>query len=153
MIIIPVMADRSEDPVDVVRLIRQVESGYDIAFGSRFMKGSKLIDYPRTKLLTNRIFNTLLRIIFLIRENDLTNAFKAYRKHVITEIGVDSLKSNHFDITIELSLKSKALGFSVSEIPVAWLGRTKGHSKLKLLEMGPIYIKRMLDIFVWRLKK
>ncbi|MBR9706188.1 glycosyltransferase [Candidatus Pacearchaeota archaeon] len=152
-IIIPVMADRSEDPIDVVGLIKQVEAGYDIAFGSRFMKDSRLIDYPKTKLFANRAFNTLLRILFLIKQNDLTNAFKAYRKKVLLEIDLDSLKSNYFDINIELSLKSKALGFSVSEIPVAWLGRTKGQSKLKLLEMGPVYLKRMIDVFVWRIKR
>ncbi len=144
-----VMADRSDDPKDIVHCYRKIEEGYDCVFGSRFRKGSIITHYPKVKLIANRIVNKFLQIIFLTRFNDLTNAFKVYRKHVIESMS--PLQSAHFNITIEMSLSALIRKYKIAEIPIAWYGRTWGQSKLKLHEMGRRYLCTMLMIWFERL--
>jgi dolichol-phosphate mannosyltransferase len=94
------MADESDDCRDVVRYWTELNKGWDCVFGSRFVKGGGVIDYPQIKLLVNRAANFFLRALFAIRLNDTTNAFKAYRKDVID--GCRPLISPHFNLTVEL---------------------------------------------------
>ena len=98
------MADGSDDPEDLIRYHDALESGYDCAFGSRFIHGATLTGYPRFKLILNRIVNFGIRVLFRHRYNDTTNAFKAYRREVIET--VQPLLSNHFNLTVELPLKA-----------------------------------------------
>ncbi len=144
-----VMADRSDDPKDIVRCYRKIEEGYDCVFGSRFRKGSIVTHYPSIKLIANRIVNKFLQILFLTRYNDLTNAFKVYRRPVIESIS--PLQSAHFNITIEMSLSALIRKYKIAEIPISWYGRTWGQSKLKLREMGRRYLCTMLMIWFERL--
>src|SRR5207237_2442221 len=74
------MADESDDSRDVVRYWQKLNEGYDCVFGSRFIKGGGVIDYPKFKLFLNRLANYFLKILFRIKLNDTTNAFKAYGK-------------------------------------------------------------------------
>jgi len=77
------MADRSDSPQDLVNYWNKLQEGYECVFGSRFIKGSKVYDYPKIKLLVNRLVNTMIRYAFRIETNDVTNAFKIYRREVI----------------------------------------------------------------------
>ena len=77
------MADRSDSPQDLIQYWNTLKEGYECVFGSRFISGSNVYDYPKMKLLVNRLVNTLIRIAFRIESNDITNAFKIYRKEVI----------------------------------------------------------------------
>jgi dolichol-phosphate mannosyltransferase len=97
-----VMADGSDSPEDIVAYQRLLEEGYECAFGSRFMPGARVIDYPRSKLIMNRIVNWGIRLLFRHGYNDTTNAFKAYRRDVIEH--VKPFLSNHFNLTVELPL-------------------------------------------------
>ncbi len=144
-----VMADKSDDPVDVVRCYRKIEEGYDCVFGSRFRKGSKVVQYPKVKYIANRIVNKFLQVLFLTRFNDLTNAFKVYRRHVIESIS--PLQASHFNITIEMSLSALIRRYKIAEIPISWYGRTWGQSNLRLREMGRRYLCTMLMIWFERL--
>ena len=78
-----VMADGSDDPRDVVRYYRKLLEGHECVFGSRFTAESKVVNYPRHKLLINRIANLFIRLLFGLQYNDITNAFKCYRRTVI----------------------------------------------------------------------
>jgi dolichol-phosphate mannosyltransferase len=140
-----VMADGSDDPADVVRYHRILEEGYDCAFGSRFVRGAKVRDYPRVKLLLNRMANRLVSVLFRHHYNDTTNAFKAYRREVIE--GVAPLLSNHFNLTVELPLKAIVRGYSFKVIPVSWTNRAHGVSKLSIEEMGSRYL--FIVLYVW----
>jgi dolichol-phosphate mannosyltransferase len=133
-----VMADGSDPPQDVVRCFRELQKGYDCVFGSRFMSGSVVIDYPGFKLGINRLANLFIKLLFRIPLNDTTNAFKVYRRETID--GLRPLLSNHFNLTVELPLKAIVRGFSYSVIPIGWRNRTEGLSKLKLQEMGSRYL-------------
>ena len=132
------MADESDDCRDVVRYWKLLNEGYDCVFGSRFMRGGGVIDYPRFKLLVNRAANLFVRTIFGLKLNDTTNAFKAYRKTVID--GCRPLISPHFNITVELPLKAIARGYSWVSVPITWRNRRTGESKLKVKEMGSRYL-------------
>ena len=148
-VIIPVMADLSDDSLDVIRYYRKIEEGYDCVFGSRFLKGSNVKGYPRVKLVINRLVNKMLQILFLTRHNDLTNAFKAYRSHVIKDIM--PLQACHFNITIEMSLSALIRNYKIASIPINWNGRTWGSSDLKLREMGRRYLATLLKIWFERI--
>ncbi len=133
-----VMADLSDRPVDLVVYFRQMETGqYDCVFGSRFIRGGKTINYPKTKLILNRFTNTLIRILFGIRYNDVTNAFKMYRRETIE--GLKPLLSHHFNLTVELPLKAIVRGYSYTVVPNHWTNRKAGESNLKIKEMGSRY--------------
>jgi len=148
-VIIPVMGDLSDNPEDIPKLVRKVEEGYDIAYGSRFVKGGSLQGYPRSKMIANRTFNNLVRFLFGMPNRDVTNAFKAYKREVLEAIGIDNIEANGFDLTIEVPLKAHILGFKSVEVPVSWNGRERGEAKLKLSRNGSIYGKRLLKLFFW----
>ena len=141
-----VMADGSDDPRDVVLYHRVLEAGYDCAFGSRFMPGATVHDYPKFKLLMNRVVNTGIRALFRHGYNDTTNAFKAYRREVIENLR--PLLSHHFNMTVELPLKAITRGFSYAIVPTSWTNRAAGTSKLQLNEMGSRYLFIVLYVFL-----
>jgi dolichol-phosphate mannosyltransferase len=140
------MADGSDDPADLVRYHELLEQGYDCVFGSRFMRESHIYDYPRVKLILNRLANWFIRVLFRHGFNDTTNAFKAYRREVIQTI--QPLLSNHFNLTVELPLKAIVRGHSFAVIPISWRNRTSGQSKLAIQEMGSRYLFIVLYIFL-----
>jgi dolichol-phosphate mannosyltransferase len=144
-VVATVMGDLSDDPKDIVRCFRKIEDGYDCVFGSRFMNGSVVRDYPWLKLLINRLANNFIRALFFIKPNDITNAFKLYRREVINAI--QPLQSLYFNITVEIPLKAIVRGFSYVQIPINWHGRKSGVSKLGVKEMGRKYLFTVL--YVW----
>ncbi len=144
-----VMADASDDPRDVIKYYRRLEEGYECVFGSRFMRESQVVDYPRHKLLLNRTANSFIKALFGFRYNDTTNAFKCYRREVIE--GLEPILSYHFNITVELPLKAIIRGYSYSVVPTNWYNRTTGVSKLKIKEMGSRYLFIVLYVFLEKL--
>ena len=142
------MADGSDDPQDLLRYHAVLEEGFDCAFGSRFVRGSAVHDYPKPKLVLNRIVNWGIRVLFRSGYNDTTNAFKAYRREVIET--VQPLLSNHFNLTVEIPLKAIVRGHSYAVVPISWRNRTEGTSKLSLQEMGSRYAFIVLYILLER---
>ena len=139
------MADESDDARDVVRYWQLLNEGWDAVFGSRFIKGGGTIDYPWIKMRVNRLANFFIRLLFNIRLNDTTNAFKAYRATVID--GCRPLMSPHFNLTVELPLKTIVRGYSWTVIPITWRNRRTGVPKLKIKEMGSRYL--FICLYVW----
>ena len=141
-----VMADNSDSPDNMVDYYYKLQEGYDCVFGSRFIKGGKVIDYPKHKLFVNRLANLFIQVLFGLKFNDTTNAFKIYRKEVIE--GISPLLSHHFNLTVEMPLKAIVRGYSYTTIPITWRNRTTGVSKLKLKEMGSRYLFIVLSIWL-----
>jgi len=132
------MADLSDSPDDLVVYYKTlVEKDVDAVFGSRFIKGGKTIDYPWIKKRINRIANGIIRMVFKIKYNDTTNAFKIYKRETIE--GLKPFLAPHFNLTIELPLKVIIRGFSFSVVPNSWTNRKYGTSNLKIREMGSRY--------------
>jgi dolichol-phosphate mannosyltransferase len=143
--VVVMMADESDDCRDVVRYWQLLNEGWDAVFGSRFIRGGGVIDYPALKLYVNRLANMFLRILFNVPLNDFTNAFKAYRSSVIE--GCRPFLSPHFNLTIELPLKTIVRGYSWTVTPITWRNRRTGESKLKLKEMGSRYL--FITFYCW----
>ena len=139
------MADESDDCRDVVRYWDKLNEGWDAVFGSRFVRGGGVIDYPGHKLVLNRLANLFLRVVFHVPLNDFTNAFKAYRRKVIE--GCRPFLSPHFNLTIEIPLKTIVRGYSWTVIPITWRNRRSGASKLKIREMGSRYL--FIALYCW----
>jgi dolichol-phosphate mannosyltransferase len=140
-----VMADASDDPADIVKYYRKLEEGYECVFGSRFVRGSRVVDYPPHKLVVNRLANWFIKVLFRLRLNDVTNAFKCYRREVIE--GLMPILSKHFNLTVELPLKAIVRGYTYAVVPVNWYNRTTGVSKLNIKEMGSRYL--FIVLYVW----
>lgn len=143
--VVVMMADESDDCRDVVRYWEKLNEGYDCVFGSRFIRGGGVIDYPAVKWLLNRLANLFLKTLFNIELNDTTNAFKAYRKTVID--GCRPLISPHFNLTVELPLKAIVRGYTWTVVPITWRNRRHGEAKLKIREMGSRYL--FICLYVW----
>jgi dolichol-phosphate mannosyltransferase len=143
--VVIMMADESDDCRDVVKYWQKLNDGYEAVFGSRFISGGGVIDYPFPKYLLNRAFNLTLQVLFGYRFNDTTNAFKAYRK--ATLLGLQPLLSPHFNLTVELPLKTIVRGYSWCAIPITWRNRRHGVAKLKIKEMGARYV--FIVLYVW----
>lgn len=140
-----VMGDQSDRPEDIVRYYEKLLEGHECVFGSRFIRGSEVVNYPLHKLLINRIANRFIKSLFRIPLNDTTNAFKAYRRNVID--GIQPLISKHFNLTVEMPLKAMIRGYTSAVVPISWHGRVTGMSKLKLKEMGSRYL--FIVLYLW----
>ncbi|MDC0835653.1 glycosyltransferase [Geitlerinema sp. CS-897] len=143
-----VMADGSDSPEDILNYYDLLQEGYDCVFGSRFVRGGRVIDYPTHKLLINRLANLFVQVLFGLRYNDTTNAFKAYRREVIE--GIQPILSHHFNLTVELPLKAIVRGYTYVATPISWRNRKAGVSKLKIKEMGSRYLFIVLYILLER---
>ncbi|TRU70514.1 MAG: glycosyltransferase [Microcystis viridis Mv_BB_P_19951000_S69] len=140
-----VMADNSDAPENIVDYYQKLREGYDCVFGSRFIAGGRVIDYPVHKLIVNRAANLFISVLFCLKFNDTTNAFKAYRREVIE--GISPLLSHHFNLTVEMPLKAIIRGYSFAIIPISWQNRATGVSKLKIKEMGSRYL--FIVLYAW----
>lgn len=141
------MADLSDSPQDLVNFYRKMEQdGVDCVFGSRFIKGGETFDYPRIKLMINRVANFIIQVTLGIRYNDATNAFKLYRRHTID--GLKPFLSPHFNLTIELPLKAIVRGYTYTVIPNSWHNRKAGKSNLNIKEMGSRYLFILLYVLI-----
>jgi dolichol-phosphate mannosyltransferase len=146
------MADMSDSPEDAEKYYYILRDQADCAFGSRFIRGSKVENYPRFKLVVNRIANFSIQLLFQLGFNDVTNAFKGYRRDVIE--GCRPFVSPHFNMTIEIPLKAIVRGYSYKTIPISWRNREVGVSALKLKEQGSRYLYTLLTVwFEWLLVK
>lgn len=143
--VVIMMSDESDDCRDVVTYWRLLNQGWDAVFGSRFMRGGGVIDYPAHKLIVNRLANAFLRVLFNIPLNDTTNAFKAYRRSLID--GCRPFLSPHFNLTVELPLKAIVRGYSWTVTPITWRNRRSGISNLKIREMGSRYL--FIALYCW----
>ena len=133
-----VMADMSDDPKDLVKFYNVfLEQKVDCVFGNRFARGGKITDYPKNKRFLNRFVNNMISVVFKIRYNDCTNAFKLYSRQTME--GLKPFMSPHFNLTVELPLKAIVRGYTFAVVPNSWQNRKHGTSNLKIKEMGSRY--------------
>lgn len=140
-----VMGDLSDSPEDILSYYHAMKAGAECVFGSRFIKGSQVIDYPVFKHVLNRLANWFIKTLFHLDHNDITNAFKCYRREVIA--GIQPLLSHHFNLTVEMPLKAIVRGYRYVTIPISWTNRKAGESKLKIKEMGSRYL--FIVLYCW----
>lgn len=121
---VPIMADVSEDPMDVVRMSEALDGGLDVAAGSRYMRGGGIVgNTPKQRI--SRVYSVLVRLASGIPIHDVSNAFKLYRRTVVEQVPT---LAESFDISVELTLKAHQAGFRIGEIPTVWTNRVAGRS-------------------------
>jgi glycosyltransferase involved in cell wall biosynthesis len=147
-VLIPFMADLSDDPADIPTMLDAMADGSDVVHGSRFVAGGSVDGYPPMKLFYNRAYNTVLRLLLRTETKDLTNAFTAYRRDVIEAIR--PITADDFDITAELAIKAELADFDTTEVPVSWQSREHGVSDFDPLQKGPMYAKRLATLLRYR---
>ena len=141
------MADESDDINDLIEYNKIMEDeNLDAVLGTRFSKGSKVINYPLQKLILNRIFNLFVSLTFWNKYNDYTNAFKIYKKKTLVEIR--PIISESFNIFLEIPLKIISRKYKYKIIPINWMGRKKGSSKFKIKELGSKYLFTLIYCFI-----
>ena len=145
-IVVICMADSSDSPDDIlVSYKKMIEGGYDCIFGSRFIKGSRVINYPIVKLFLNRLFNNLVMLLFRNNYNDYTNIFKMYSR--VSIIKISPIQSNGFSIGLEMALKAFSRGLYIAHMPISWTQRKSGKSKLNLFKNIRIYLSTLIVCF------
>jgi len=140
------MSDLSDNIEDFKKYYSTIKNEQiDAVFGSRFIRGSKIIDYPKKKLILNRIFNIFTKILFISDYNDFTNAFKIYKKSALLK--TFPLVSESFNIFLELPLKIISRKMKYRIIPISWTNRKEGSSKFDIKELKSKYLFTL--IYCW----
>jgi len=141
------MADMSDDVSDLKTYYNLIKNeNLDAVFGSRFIKGSSLSDYPLKKLILNRIFNYITKLIFLSNYNDFTNAFKIYKKSAL--LNAMPLVSESFNIFLEMPLKIISRKMNYKIIPIKWKNRKEGKAKFNIKELRSKYLFTLIYCFL-----
>ena len=144
------MADLSDDPRDIVKFFREMESSdCDMVFGDRWDRSSKVSGYPKNKLWLNRLVNNCIRLLFLTSYRDMTNGFKLFKRETID--GLRPFLTGQFSFALELPLKAVIRGYSYRVVPNNWYGRTAGESHLKIKQMFFRYTFVLLYCLIERL--
>jgi dolichol-phosphate mannosyltransferase len=133
------MSDLSDNINDLESYYNIIKNeNLDAVFGSRFVEGSQIIDYPKKKLLLNRTFNLITKFLFFSDYNDFTNAFKIYRKDSLLK--TFPLVSESFNIFLEMPLKIVSRKMKYKIIPISWVNRKDGASKFDIKELKAKYL-------------
>ncbi|HRR95991.1 MAG TPA: glycosyltransferase family 2 protein [Candidatus Ratteibacteria bacterium] len=143
--VLPVMADMCDDPGSIQKMLEKAKDSYDIVCGSRYTKGGKKIGGPKIQNFFSFFVCKSLRYLINLPTNDVSNAFKLYKKNIFNII---KPKEKGFAISMEITLKSYFYGSKITEIPTTWYGRKKGKSKFKLIKTFP-YVK----LYFWAILK
>jgi dolichol-phosphate mannosyltransferase len=138
-VVVVTMADGSDDPKDIEKLVLLVERGVKIAAASRYMPGGQQVGAPLIKSLLSRLAGTSLRLLTRIGTHDCTNSFKAYDRDFVNQVGIESTQG--FEIALELVAKAKRARAPIAEIPTIWIERVYGASNFKIRKWLPSYLK------------
>jgi glycosyltransferase involved in cell wall biosynthesis len=133
------MADLSDDPADIDRMVELAEAGAAVVAGSRYMRGGRQIGGPRLKRTLSRIAGLSLHYVAGVRTHDPTNNFKLYSRSLLDRVTIES--SAGFELALELTVKAHLLGLEVAEVPTTWHDRTAGESRFRMWEWIPHYLR------------
>lgn len=145
-LVLPVMADLSDDPAVIDKMYSQSKQGFDIICGSRYARGGKKVGGPWLKGLFSRFVGLSMHFLTGIPTKDVSNSFKLYRKSILDKI---SIETEGFEISMEIPLKAYFMGYRITEIPTTWLDRTQGSSKFNVGKQGPKYLR----LYLWAIWK
>jgi dolichol-phosphate mannosyltransferase len=122
--------DFSHDPADVPRLIAAAEAGADLVLGSRYVEGGSIPDWGLVRRLVSAGGNVYARLLLGSRLHDLTGGFKCFRRRVLETIDLDAIHSKGYAFQIETSYRAVRSGFRIVEIPIVFVDRRHGGSKM-----------------------
>jgi len=143
-------ADFSHDPDEITNFLTEIEH-YDLVLGSRYIQGVNVVNWPLKRLILSYGANVYTRIITGLPVKDGTGGFKCFRRHVLESIDLDKIHSNGYAFQIEMTYKAWKKGFSIKEIPIIFIDRVEGSSKMskKIVReaVWMVWKLRILSIF------
>ncbi|MDD4979726.1 MAG: glycosyltransferase family 2 protein [Candidatus Omnitrophica bacterium] len=145
-VVVPVMADLCDDLDTLKKMFKRIDEGYDIVCGCRYIKGGARQGGSKLKGFFSCFAGRSLSFLLGLPTHDIANAFKMYKKKVIDSI---EIKSQGFEISMEIPLKAYFLGFKITEVPTAWKERTRGKSSFKMFKLLPAYLR----LYIWAVFK
>jgi len=138
-------SDHSHDPKEIKNFLEKIKNK-DLIIGSRYLTGVNVVNWPMRRLMLSYMANLYTRIITGIPVKDSTSGFKCFRKKVLESIDLDHIKSNGYAFQIEMNFKAYKKGFRIEEIPIIFVDRVKGSSKMSKK------IVREAIFMVWKLR-
>lgn len=138
-------ADYSHDPKEISNFLEAIKK-FDLVLGSRYKTGVNVVNWPMRRLLLSYFANIYTRIITGLPVKDATGGFKCFRREVLESINIDNVVSNGYAFQIEITFKAWKKGFSISEIPIIFIDRASGSSKMSKK------IVREAITMVWKLR-
>lgn len=145
-LVIEIDCDFSHDPADVPRLIAACQAGSDLALGSRWVEGGGTVNWGVGRKLVSRAGSLYARTILGVGVRDLTGGFKCFRREVLEAIDLDAIAAKGYGFQIEATYRTLRKGFAVAEIPITFVDRRVGESKMG----GSIVVEAMLQVPVLR---
>ncbi|BBA70289.1 polyprenol monophosphomannose synthase [Geobacter sulfurreducens] len=143
--IVEMDADYSHDPATLPRFLEAME-GCDLVIGSRYLNGISVVNWPLRRLMLSYFANWYTRLITGLRIMDCTSGFKCFRRRVIESIDMSTIRSDGYSFQIEMNYRCVEKGFQVTEIPIIFIDRRSGSSKMSKK------IVREAVFMVWKLK-
>lgn len=142
-------ADFSHNPEDLIRLHDACLKGADVAVGSRYVKGGKVENWPLGRVLMSYYASVYVRMVLWLGIHDTTAGFKCYKRKVLETIDLDNIRFVGYAFQIEMKYTAKKLGFKVVEVPITFVDRKEGYSKMS----GSIFKEAFWGVIQMRFKK
>ncbi|MBR5482026.1 MAG: polyprenol monophosphomannose synthase [Bacteroidaceae bacterium] len=143
-------ADFSHNPLDLPKLYAAChDEGYDVSIGSRYITGVNVVNWPIGRVLMSYYASQYVRTVLGIRIHDTTAGFVCYRRKVLQTIDLDAIRFKGYAFQIEMKYSSLCLGFKVKEVPVIFVNRELGSSKMS----GGIFSEALFGVVKLRMSK
>jgi dolichol-phosphate mannosyltransferase len=139
-------ADFSHDPKYLPEFLEKIDEGYDMVVGSRYINGVSVLNWPMSRLILSYVANIYTRIVTGLKVKDTTAGFACYKVSSLSQIDLDKVRSNGYSFQIEMKFKMYKKGFKIVEIPILFIDRRAGESKMSRKVVYEAYF------MVWKLK-
>jgi len=144
--IVTMDADYSHNPDDITKLLHAAKQGSDLIIGSRYCKGGKTVGWHKIRLVISRLANILASATIGIWIHDCTSGLRCYSKEYVKTV-LSSLHSQTYEIQIETVKQARLQGFEVKEIPITFMNRKRGKSKLTRTELKSFFLYILKNVF------
>ena len=144
-VLVEMDADGSHQPEQLPALLSALEGGADLALGSRWVPGGAVHNWPRSRQVLSRGGNAYTRLVTGIGLRDATGGFRAFRREVLTAIDLDGVASQGYCFQVDLAWRAVRAGFTVVEVPIDFVERAVGESKMS----GAIVREALWKVTVW----
>lgn len=128
-------ADFSHNPADIPRLLNKVQDGYDMVIGSRYVKGSKIINWGIKRTVFSKFANIYAKTILGIPIHDYTNGYRCYTKKAMEAMDFDKIEAAGYIVLSEMAYQLHKQGLKIGEIPITFINRKRGISNLSKNEI------------------
>ncbi len=136
--VVVMMADGSDEPEAVDRMVALARAGADVVSASRYMRGGRQVGGPKLKGFMSRAAGLSLHLLGALPIHDATSNFRLYSRRLLNRVTIES--AGGFELGLELTVKAHLLGMRVAEVPTTWRDRTEGQSRFRVWTLLPHYL-------------